>query len=1053
MFMRNQICTLSRVITCSVFLMFFVPAAESARAAAAAPAKVAAPAPKAVAPAAVPKAAAPAAPEPEDAAAGAEESEDAVEDPIDMEIRFMKALIRLRLPDYAQKALDKLVAAKPEAKARASSIKIDILAGVGNYAAAEKMIEAMPADTLETWVMKLSLAEHYYSAAKMAEAKAGYDAFFKKYEKGPPAGMEKFYMEQAYKFAQMLMFKNEEKAAVDAFRCVLLAKPERDVEFKIRIDLAELCIKLAEKTKDVKERDDFLKKAKEAAEPVLWKDPGGPLFGKGIIMLAHAEMIRGDKKAAKKLIDTYMPMLKDLEAVLKKNEISLDFSPMAECRYMLGTIAEDEGMALLKQGQKKEAQDALISALTHFVNVVAKYQTGQWAIPAGDGQDRIMAVLKNQLGITPQVPPFDRTQIMKSLLKDAQSKFEQNLFAEAAKKYLIYVNGIPEHDTSVAALGELAKCYLELGNTNYYYVVIGYLGERFNSNPQVEDNAGNALLRAAAAAETLNNKELRQKTYDYYIKYFKNHKRMAGVLYQFGETKVKERNYDQAIEYFQKIATNSLYAKSAVYFPALGKTAFCYTMLNDYSNAVEVLSKTVKDLQPGPDEIETRYRLADTYRRMDKIVPAINEFVAVINGVAGSNKAAYAKTPEDVIKTKSIMESVSFWKAYCYALLNKGYPPEQLKNFQQKAIDDFTTFVTTYPKSTLASTALSRLGSLLYASGKSDEANKIFDRLVKEYPDAPESKDVVFVQGMGLIELRQMPRAIEVFGKMLANEKAFTAPQFLRVGRIMAEAKEYPTAIKFFERSKALATRDKAVDRAIWEPSVYGIGEANFLHGNSAETVKAIEELFARYKSSTMGVDASFILSKAYADLGSKEKDGAKKKSLFVNSRATIAKGITMIPQTNTVMRFKANFQIADVQILLGEKDQATASYYRMLTFGDWNDADIKPLMEEAVGKGLALIAEKEQFAEDVINIATKYLEACPRGKYIREANRIMTAAKLKMAMSGRKMSVDTGAAPEAAAPAPAAGAEPAASNAAPVAPAATLPAAPQAAPVAPAGK
>ena len=211
MLMRNQIYTLCRVLICSVFLTFLLPAAQPARAASAAP-----PAKKPAATPAAPKAATPAAvkaapakaAEPEEAAAGAAEEEETTEDPIDLEIRFMKALIRMRLPDYAQKALDKLVAAKPEAKARASSIKIDILAGVGNYAAAEKLIEAMPPDTLETWVMKLSLAEHYYSAGKMVEAKNGYDAFFKKYEKGPPAGMEKFYMEQAYKFAQMLMFKN-----------------------------------------------------------------------------------------------------------------------------------------------------------------------------------------------------------------------------------------------------------------------------------------------------------------------------------------------------------------------------------------------------------------------------------------------------------------------------------------------------------------------------------------------------------------------------------------------------------------------------------------------------------------------------------------------------------------------------------------------------------------------------------------------------------------------------------------------------------------------------
>jgi len=955
----------------------------------------------------------------EPSAAGEEaEGEEVVkkdEDPVDIEIAFMKGLIRMRMPDYAQKALDKLILKSPETKPRASSIKIDILAGVGKYDEAEAMIAAMPQDTLETWFMKLSLAEHYYQAGKMIEAKAGYEAFFKKYEKGPPAGMEKFYMEQAYKYAQMLIFKNDEEAAVDAFRCVLNGKPPRDIEFKIRIDLAELCVKLAEKTADPKKREVFFQKTREACEPVLWKDNGGPLFGKALMILAHMEMIKGDKKAAKKLISTNLPMLRELEKVLKENKISLDFSPMAECRYLLATIAEEEGREFLKQGKTKECAESWTVALNHFVNVLAQYQTSQWAVPAGEGQDRVAELMRSKLNLDVKLPSFDRSKIMGAVLKEAQAKFEQNLFQEASRKYLIYVNNVPEQDASVAALGELARCYIEMGDTNYFDAVTGYLAQRFCQNPHLEDNAGTAFLRAAATAEALNNKELCQKVYDYYIKYFPRHKRMASVLYKFGDDKAKEKDYDRAIGYFQLISTN--YIKSPVYFAALSKMAYCYSMMNDFSNAVQVLNNTIAALPPGTEEIETRYRLGDTYRRMDKIVPAINEFAGIITSITGTNKAAYAKTTEDVTRIKGLMESVYFWKAYCYAMLNKGYAPDKIKVFQQKAIDDFTKFVADYPKSPLSPTALSRYGSLLYAVGRSDDANKAFSRLVTEYPDAPESKDVVFVQGMSLIEMKKMDKAIEVFGRMLENEKAFSAPQYLRVGRIMFEAKEYPTAIKFYERAKKLAVKDKTVNRVVWEPAVFGIGEAYFTQGNSAEAVKAIGELFARYKNTSLFLEASFVLSKAYADLGAKENDKVKKEGLYIKANAAIAKGMTVINPTNTFARFKANLQIADVQTLQGNKGGATASYFRMLGSGNWNDVNLRPYMEEALIKGLPLLGEREDMVEEVVNIGTKYLEACPRGQYIREARKMRDAAKLKMALSGKKMDAESDAAPAAAPP------------------------------------
>jgi|GEM_PF-584181 len=994
------------------------------------------------------------------------EAETQPQDPIDREIEFMKGLIRMRFPDYSQKVLDKLLLTNPDAKPRAGRIKIDILAGTGRYADAEKLIASMPQDSQETWGMKLALAGHYYEVNRMTEAKAGYEAFFSKYTSGPPKGMEKFYMDQAYMFAQMLMVKNDERAAIDAYGYIIKANPPKDIEFKIRVDLAELCIKMAEKAgsvraavpaekpkvepdkpkdpkaakagKDLKsepqavpgkadgraERDEFLKKAKEALEPVLWKGQDqGPLFGKALIMLAHIEMIKGDKVAAKKLIDTYLPMLKELERILEKNKISLEFSPMAECRYLLGTINEEQGREFIKQNQYEQGKTSLLAALKEYVNVVRAYPTGQWAMPAGEAQDRVVAFLKSlKPPVEVVIPAFDRKEIMAAQLRQAQIMYEQNDFAGASKKYLAYVNSVPEADSSIAALGELAKCYAELGNTNYFVILVGYIAERFGGNPQLQENAGDAILRAAGKAEEMKDQELRQKAYDYYMEHLKTHRRMAGVIFSLAESKYKEKNYDQAIDQFQQIVTNSTYIKSPVYFPALGRVASCYTMQKDYSNAVQILTKALSELSPGPDEIETKYRLADILRRTDKIVPAINEFVGIINTVNGPKKDAYVRSQENANKTRDILESVYFWKAHCYSLLNKDYPPEDIKKYQELSIAGFTKFVADYPKSNFAPPALSRLGTLLSITGKSDEATKVFDRLVKEYPEAPEAKDVVFQQGLSLIEMKKMDKAIEVFGKMLENDKAFNSSQFLRVGRIMFDEKQYAASVKFYDRAKTLSVKGQVINRPVWEPAVLGIGEAQYEQGNSAEAAKAIEELLKKFPRTRLFGDASFLLGKAYADLGSKEADKVKQKELFSRAKVTIAEG--MKPMTNAAMRLKANLQIADVQMLLGDKGAAAASYYRMLFSGVYTDADTLPAMETALEKGLPMLMEKEMY-EEVINIGSKYLDTCKRGRVIREVRRMRDDAKLKMAMSGRKMETETGTAPATpAVPAPAAKAE-----------------------------
>jgi len=987
------------------------------------------------------------------------------EDPIDREISFMKSLIKMRFPDYAQKVFDKLLVTNPDAKERSGRIKIEILAGTGKYDEAEKLINSMPASSLEAWTMRLALANIYYEHNKMTEAKGHYDAFFGKYTNGPPQGMEKFYMDQAYQFAQMLMIKNDEKGAIDAYGYILKAleaKPDAEIEFKIRVDLAELCIKMAEraanapppsvtekakpepdKTKDkpkeklkdvkdaspatvsddrTKQRDIYLKKAKDALEPVLWRGQNqGPLWGKALIMLAHIDMIKGDRVAAKKLIDTYLPMLRDFEKILKENNMSLEFSPMAECRYLLGTINEDAGKDLIKQDKYDQGTNRLISAVKEYVNVVRAYPTGQWAIPAGEGQDRVVAFLKSlKPPVDLIIPSFDRKEIMAAQLRQAQILYGQNEFGPASKRYLMYVNNAPEDATCVAALGELAKCYVEMSNTNYFDVVTGYLAERYGRNPLLQENAGDALLRAAGKAEEMKDADLHQKAYDYYMNNFKNHRRMAGVIFAAGETKYKEKLFDQAIDQYQQIVTNSTYIKSPVYFPALARIATCYTYQKDYSNAVQILNRELAELSPGPDEIEARYQLADILRRMDKIVPAINEFIGIINAVKGPKKDNYFRTPENTTKTGKIMESVYYWKARCYSMLSKDYPPEEIKKFQQLAIDGFTKFIADYPKSVFAPDSLSKLGTLLSLTGNADEATKVFERLAKEYPDAPESKDIVFQRGYALMEMKKMDKAIEVFGTMLSNDKAFTANQFMRVGKIMQGEGQYATAVKFYEKTKALSERGQAINRVTWEPAVMGIGEAQYENGNKEEAAKAIEDMLKKFPRTRLLADGSFLLGKIYADLGSKENDKVKQKEYFSMSKVKIAEA--MKETTNPVVRLTATLKVAEVQMLMGEKDPATASYYRMLFSGVYTNADTLPAMELAIEKGLPLLYEKQMY-EDVIIIASKYLDACKRGRVIRVARKLRDDSKLKLAMSGKKVDVETGTLPEApvtpAAPAP----------------------------------
>ena len=130
---------------------------------------------------------------------------------MDRELRFSDGLVvKLGLADYAQKALNNLLAKHPEVKDRAAPVRIRILTAGRHFDQAEAIIKDMPPDSIDTYKMILVLGDSYYMWGRPKEAKAAYDTFFKKFPNGPPAELTQFFSESAYRYAQMLIATGDE---------------------------------------------------------------------------------------------------------------------------------------------------------------------------------------------------------------------------------------------------------------------------------------------------------------------------------------------------------------------------------------------------------------------------------------------------------------------------------------------------------------------------------------------------------------------------------------------------------------------------------------------------------------------------------------------------------------------------------------------------------------------------------------------------------------------------------------------------------------------------
>ena len=262
-------------------------------------------------------------------------------------------------------------------------------------------------DSQDTWAMKLALADGYYAGSMYPEAEDIYAGFFKRYEAGPPPALKRFYLDSSYKYAQMLVLIGDKKGAARAYRLGLKGKPERHVERQLSSELAELLIKIGIETDKPEERKKHFAEANKICDKILWvKDLW---FGKAVVMKAHMMMVDGKTDAALKLIADYKSQLKSIDEALKEQSVGgqdmTKLSPMAECRYVIGSMLQDEAEKLLEGGKVAKATELLAGkedlpgAIQHFVNVSIRYPTTLWAPDARRRASEVKRLLIEECGI------------------------------------------------------------------------------------------------------------------------------------------------------------------------------------------------------------------------------------------------------------------------------------------------------------------------------------------------------------------------------------------------------------------------------------------------------------------------------------------------------------------------------------------------------------------------------------------------------------------------------------------------------------------------------
>lgn len=982
-------------------------------------------------------------------------SEEAVRE----ELRYIEALQVARMPDIADEVIADLKRSNPEIAALLKVSEIKGLLSLGKFDEVQAKIDAIAdKNSTEYWALTLAKGDAYYAFGKYGDADKLYLEFFKKVAK-PKDDLVPFYRDAAYKYVQMLLYLGKDRQALTAFGNLIDSAGktkiplDEDVERQVRADKAELMLKLLPGITKTAEKEAMLKEAEATVDKLLWKQD--VWFGKALVMKAHLFLLQGDVKGAQGLVETYMPQLKIIHDAVKEQDPDgsmgmLRMSPMPQCRYLLAVLLMDEALAEAKKDNANEdhIKDLLLGerdaatkkrkqngAMTHFVNVFIRFPESQWAADAGVRSEELRKFLKERYNqdVGYRVTDEQMRKVREMQFMGARLYFSQNQFKEAIDKYLTSINQFPDAPEAIAALGDLAFCYIESARDDAdaalnAETVTGHLGERFCANERLMKEAGDQLRRIAERYGEMRMEDKRRQTYALFFRNYPTHYAAGQLVMSFGEREYNAQNYEGALGYYKQIS--EVYTNSPYYLSSFSRMAQVYKESGDVTNEITMLETYVDKLgkqeRPGHALIVGQFRLAEVYREhgltqlraastnvgdaavseaqqkagvawLDKAGASFTRLVELLDGGA----SAFQQTDDEKKTNGKLRETSLFSKALCTVQVN--YPAEKLPAIRKLAITQFEEYVKGYPQGRYASKALMQIGTLYTILEDTPQAQAAFERLSRDYAESDEAKNSVPMQAAALIEIGLRGEGVAKYRQMLAAGGNYTEGQFMAAARALEEAREFDVAVQCYDKVLKGAKDAALLANAKLGRSRSLVGQKKFSEAHK-ELVAFIGD--DKLSKLLLVVDANLLLVEVASEEGKVEKDDNERTRLF--NEAVDALKMVKRYRTNTVAQVELDLKAGEILLRkmeaekkLGLAEQsadtrgkAIVAFQVMIMNLDPGRAELLPILERAYYYCLPLLLEHKKY-RDTQEDAERYLEIFPEGRYRTDVQSWLNQAKI----------------------------------------------------------
>lgn len=541
------------------------------------------------------------------------------------EMLYVERLNQAGLPEYAELVIKDIEAKYPQARAALKVAKLEQILQLGKFDEAEKIIKAEPnQDAPETWAMRLTMADYMYARGKYDESLATYKKLFAKYGSNPPESIVEFVVNSAYKYAQMLLFLGKQQEAITAYETLLNIKGiPKDMMRQATFEYAQEMVKYAEMPAGKSSQASLLKKAQDAINKLLWTQD--VWFGRSVALMAHIKVVEGNLDRAKKIVEDYMDQMLDIDRQLREigeedgdEEMYLNLSPLAECRYLLGKLYQEEGEKIVatippnatkaqREQAEDKASDLLLEAVEEFVNVYVQYPSFSWAPDAMARHEHINAVV-DSIGyeVETAITPDQRQKIAQKQFQRAGMLYHQSQFKDCLETYEQVLKTFPEVvPDSINALSTMVRACVELSEStvneedkDYYLLyaetIAGHIAERFARAGKVGMTTGGDAVRGLSQFFADHNlHEVSKNTMAAFYRLYPDHPLAAPALMSDAEKlfKADPPDYAGAIEKYKTLV--EFYSRKSLSFDAQRRLAECYNKLGDFDQELDVRSNYV----------------------------------------------------------------------------------------------------------------------------------------------------------------------------------------------------------------------------------------------------------------------------------------------------------------------------------------------------------------------------------------------------------------------------------------------------------------------------